>query len=269
MRLVKRLALGLAILYSAACVFLVFAQRRLMYDPDVTPAIASTQDLPGLQIHRIQTQDGESLAAWYVPPATGKRLYLYLHGNSGNLAGRTRRFNLMTADGSGLLAIDWRGYGGSTGAPTEDGLNRDADAAYADALRLVGDPQRIVIVGESLGTGLAVPLAARSKATGLILDSAFSSMADVAADRYWIFPTRWLVLDQYRSDLAIGQVHTPILALHGDADRVVPFRLGERLFLRAAQPKEFVRVPGADHLVLALPSVLPRVQAWVAKLGGS
>ena len=265
-RWLKRFFIAVATVYLTVAAVLFFAQRRLIY----LPTVAATPAPSGLfrsNVERtIRTSDGETLAAWWIPPVDGRRIFLYLHGNGGNLVTYARRFALMTGGGEGLLAIDWRGYGASTGTPTEEGLTRDAAAAYEEALKLAGDPRKIVIVGESLGTGLAVPLAARVAAAGLILDSSFSSLVDVGAARYGIFPVRWLMREQYRSDLSIGAVKMPKLILHGDADRIVPFGLGEALFGRASEPKAFVRVPGADHLVLARPEVWPQVRAWVDAL---
>lgn len=256
------------VLYLAAAAYLgvaavlYFMQRQLLYRPDVTFA-AVPASLPGAVARTITTSDNQTLNAWFIPPAAGKPILLYLHGNAGNLTGRAARFALLTAQGAGLLAIDWRGYGGSSGSPSETGLMRDAQAAYDAALAIVGTPQRIVIIGESLGSGPAVALAARLPSAGLILDAPYSSILDVAADRYWMFPASLILTDQFRSDLKIGEIKTPLLVLHGDEDRVVPIRFGEKLFAHAPQPKEFIRVPGRGHLVLAVPDVLPRVQAWI------
>ncbi|MDF2116288.1 alpha/beta hydrolase [Roseiarcaceae bacterium H3SJ34-1] len=266
MRWVRGLLYVVIAAYLGASGFLYVRQRDILYRPNVTAAAVPLATLPGVTAKQIKTADGETLAAWFVPPRNNKPILLYLHGNGGNLANRTRRFALMTAQGAGLLAIDWRGYGGSTGSPSEDGLMRDAEAAYRSALETVRTPRRIVIVGESLGSGPAVMLAAYLDCAGLILDSAYSSILDVASEQYWMFPVRLLLADQYRSDLRIAEIRAPLLAMHGDQDRIVPIKFGERLFALAPQPKEFIRVPGRDHLVLALDDVWPRVLAWIDRL---
>jgi len=249
--------------YLGASGYLYVRQRDLLYRPNVSMAAAPVAAIPGVTEKQIKTADGETLAAWFVPPRDDNPIFLYLHGNGGNLASRTRRFALMTAQGEGLLAIDWRGYGSSTGSPSEAGLMRDAQAAYRSALESVGTPKRIVIVGESLGSGPAVALAATLESAGLILDSPYSSILDVASEQYWMFPVRLLLKDQYRSDLRIGKIKAPLIVMHGDQDRIVPIKFGERLFALAPQPKEFIRVPGRGHLVLALDDVWPRVLAWI------
>src|SRR6202012_5196968 len=123
------------------------------------------------------------------------------------------------------------------------------------ALGLNIPPGRLVIMGESLGTGLAVALAARAPSAALVLDSPYSSVADVAAAQFWMFPVRLLLRDQFRSDRSIGRVRVPLLMVHGSADRIIPLRFAERLFALAPEPKQFIRVDGAGHL--AMDTVLP------------
>lgn len=267
MRWLRYLCYLAAVAYLGAAAVLYFTQRQLLYRPDVTIAEVPAA-LPRAVSQQILTADRETLNAWVVPPAEGKPVLLYLHGNAGNLTGRVARFAALTANGNGLLAIDWRGYGGSTGEPSEDGLMRDAEAAYASALALAGSPQRLIIIGESLGTGPAIMLATRQAAAGLILDAPYSSIRDVAADRYWMFPVSLLLVDPFRSDLLIGKIKVPLLVMHGDQDRVVPIRFGEKLFALAPEPKEFIRVPGRGHLVLAIPDVMARTLAWIDQVVG-
>src|ERR1700704_6625340 len=159
---------------------------------------------------------------------------------------RVDRFRALTADGTGLVALSYRGYGGSSGSPTEAGLIKDAEAAYAFTVARYA-PARIVVWGESLGTGVAVALAAEKPVGHVVLQSPFSSAADVGAERYWFVPVRLLMKDQFRSDLRIGKVAAPVLVLHGDQDQVVPFALGERLYWLINSPKRLVAFPGAGH----------------------
>jgi uncharacterized protein len=181
-----------------------------------------------------------------VAPRGDNPVILYFHGNGGSLRWRIDRFRALTADGTGLVALSYRGYGGSSGRPSEAGLMEDAQAAYAFAAARY-PPDRIVVWGESLGSGLAVPLAAQRPVGRLVLESPFTSAADVAAAMYWFVPVRWLMKDQFRSDLAIGKVTVPVLVLHGERDRVVPIGLGERLYALINAPKRLVRFPGAGH----------------------
>jgi uncharacterized protein len=266
-RLAARIATGVALaavaIYLVALGALVFEQRRLIYIPNTVETPPASVGLPQAQVLHVATEDGQTLLAWYIPPAPGKPLLLYFHGNANGLEARNVRFQNLVATGDGLLAVEYRGFAGSTGSPTEAGLLLDAEAAYAQALKLGTPPGRIVVIGESLGTGVAVALAANHPVPALVLDSPYSSVADVAAARYWMFPVRLLLLDAFRSDLRIGHVTAPVIMFHGTADTVIPIRFGETLFALANSPKDFVRVEGAGHL--AMGQRIPDMLSWVDK----
>jgi fermentation-respiration switch protein FrsA (DUF1100 family) len=243
-------------------------QRRLQYFPDrrlVDPAQAG---MNGVEDLRLTTSDGEMLVAWYVPAKDGHPLILYFHGNGGAVVDRIPRFRALTASGYGLLAISYRGYGGSTGSPSQKGLMEDGETAYLEARARGYDGDRIVLMGESLGTGVAIALAATHQAAALVLDSPYSSAVEVAAAHYPIFPVNWLMFDRFRSDLTIGDVRIPILIVHGDEDDVVPIRLARRLFELASEPKTFMQVSAGKHLVLGLAEVFPRVREWIDEKTG-
>jgi fermentation-respiration switch protein FrsA (DUF1100 family) len=255
-------------IYVLTIVGLTIFQRRLQYFPDrrlVDPALSG---MSGVEDLRLTTDDGETLVAWYVPANDGHPLILYFHGNGGALVDRIPRFRALTASGWGILAIAYRGYGGSTGSPTQKGLMEDGKTAYLEARARGYHGDRIVLMGESLGTGVAIALAATHEAAALVLDSPYSSAVEVAAVHYAIFPVNWLMFDRFRSDLAIGEVHIPILFVHGDEDDVVPISLARRLFELANEPKTFMLVSGGKHLVLGLAEVFPRVRAWIDEKTG-
>jgi uncharacterized protein len=257
-----------AAIYVLMIVGLAIFQRRLQYFPDrrlVDPAQAG---MSGVEDLRLTTDDGEVLVAWYVPAKDGHPLILYFHGNGGALVDRVLRFLALMASGYGFLAISYRGYGGSTGSPTQKGLMEDGETAYLEARARGYDGDRIVLMGESLGTGVAITLAAMHDAAALVLDSPFSSAVAVAAAHYPIFPVNWLMFDQFRSDLAISDVHIPILFLHGDEDDIIPISLARRLFELANEPKTFMHVSGGKHLVLGLAEVFPRVRDWIDEKTG-
>ena len=232
---------GLALMY-------VF-QRAMMYFPDRARTPPAQAGLPQAEEVTLTSSDGERLLVWFVPARGIKPFVLYFQGNAEGLPARVGRFSWLTADGTGLLALCYRGYGGSTGTPTEDGLIRDATAAY-DFARARYPAERIVLFGESLGTAVAVALAAGHEIGALILDAPFSSAAAVGAAAYPFAPVRWLMKDKFRSDERIGRVAAPLLALHGEADRIVPIRFGEALFALAREPKRFVRFPQGGHVDL-------------------
>ncbi len=247
MRSLPQIVLTVAVLYGALLGVVFAAQRSLQYVPSVQRVPPAEAGLPDFAELTLETADGERLVAWWKPPEPGRAVVLYLHGNGGGLLHRSDRARLLTEDGRGLLLLSYRGYSGSTGLPTEAGLRADAQAAYEWLIRSYA-PARIVLYGESLGSGVAVWLASERPIGGLILDAPFTSAADVAKLSYWFLPVDWLMHDQYRSIDLIGRVRAPVLVLHGDRDRVVPIALGERLFAVAPEPKRFVRLSGVDHV---------------------
>jgi uncharacterized protein len=167
-------------------------------------------------------------------------------GNGGALRNRVARFGALIADGNGLIALSYRGYGGSSGSPIETGLIADAEAAYAFAAAHY-PAERIVLWGESLGSGVAVELGAAHRVGRIVLEGSFTSAADVGARAYRFLPVRLLMKDQFRSDLRIAKVTAPLLFLHGGRDWVVPIELGERLYALANEPKQFLRFSDAGH----------------------
>lgn len=242
-------ALAALITFGGICAVMYFAQRKLMYFPETARTMPAAAGFPAAEEVMLDSADGESVIAWHVPPQADKPIVLYFHGNGGALRYRVERFRAIIADGTGLLALTYRGYGGSTGAPTEDGLLADADAAYAFAVARYR-PERIVLWGESLGAAVAIAVAAKRKVSRLVLESPFLSAIDIGASVYWWLPVRLLMKDQFRSDLRIGKVAVPILVLHGTNDRVVPISSGERLFALANESKQLVRFPGGGHVDL-------------------
>ena len=239
----------LALGYGALVALMFVFQRRLMYFPDPARIAPAEAGLPQAREVTLTSSDGEKLIAWFAPPREGKPVVLYFQGNAAGLSARAGRFSWMIADGLGLLALCYRGYGGSTGRPTEQGLISDAAAAYGFA-RAQLPAERIVLFGESLGTGVAVALAATHQVAGVVLDAPFTSIADVAAAAYPFVPVRWALKDTFRSDTRIAKAAAPLLVLHGEDDRVVPIRFGERLFALAREPKRFVRFPRGGHVDL-------------------
>jgi hypothetical protein len=245
-RIVTLLLLLAILLYAGVAVFLYVMQRPMMYPAFGGRTAPSKAGLSGVEEVVLPTPDGETLVAWWKPPAPGARTILFLHGNAGNLAMRADRIRLLTADGTGLLLLAYRGYSGSTGSPTEEGLATDARTAFDWLARRV-DPAGIVLLGESLGSGVAVRLAQERPVAGVILDAPYTSTADVARRLYWWLPVGLLMKDQYPSIDRIAGVRAPILVLHGDGDGVIPFALGERLYAAANEPKSFLRIAGGNH----------------------
>ena len=241
-----KLAVGVMVAYSGIVGVMYLTQRSLMYVPDLARVSPSAAGLPQAEEVTLTTADSERLVAWHVAPQPDRPVILYFQGNGGALRHRVRRFSRLVQDGFGLFAVSYRGFGGSTGSPSETGLLLDAAAGYAFCADRYG-AERIVVWGKSLGSGVAVALAGKHLVGRLILEAPFTSAADVARLSYPLIPVGLLMKDQFRSDARIGAITVPTLVLHGELDRVVPIAFGERLYAAIRAPKRFVRFAKGEH----------------------
>jgi len=249
MIVVKWLLASTALSYFGALALLFAAQRSLVFPVPATQRTAPADaGFPEAEEHVLSTADGERVIVWHVPPKPGHAVVLYFPGNGDYLAGSVSRFRRITADGTGLIALSYRGYAGSSGHPSEQGLLRDAEAAYAFAAAQY-EAERIVAWGFSLGSGVAVALAGGHPPGRLILEAPYTSIADVAASlpRFRWAPVRLLLRDSFHSDQRIAAVTVPLLIMHGGRDAVVSIGFGERLFALAHEPKQFVRFAEGGH----------------------
>lgn len=233
--------------YLGAVAALFFAQRSFIFPiPQTVRTSPEAAGFPQAEEHVLITSDGERVIVWHVPAKPGHAVVIYFPGNGDTLAGSAGRFRAITSDGTGLVALSYRGYAGSSGRPSEQGLIADAEATYVFASALY-PADRMVVWGFSLGTGVAVALAAAQPIGKLILEAPYTSMADIAASHFRFLPVRWLLKDQFRSDQRMAHVTAPLLIMHGARDVTIPLRFGERLFALAHEPKQFARFPAAGH----------------------
>jgi uncharacterized protein len=253
MRRLKRTVAGMLML--AAAVYLgmggvIYAQQRsLLFRPDPARVAPSEAGLPLAAEVSLNAPDAPLLIGWQIPPASAARpVYLYLHGNSGNLARRAGRFRTLTHDGAGLLAVSWRGYGGSAGAPSEAGFRADAASAFAFLARQGIGPERIILFGESLGSGIAVMQAAERPVRGLILDSPYESIAAIAAERYWWLPVNLLIRDPFRAIDAAPRVKAPVLAAACTEDWLTPYGGAKRLLAQLGGPQRLITFERRCHI---------------------
>jgi len=233
--------------YVCGLIGLFFAQRAVLFPAPTSARTAPpVAGFPDAEEHILTTADGEKVILWHVPAKPGRPVVLYFHGNGDYLAGFFGRFRDLIADGTGIVALSYRGYAGSSGQPSEQGLLQDAAAAYAfTAARYRAD--KIVAWGFSLGTGVAVALAAEQPVGKLILEAPYTSIVDVAASAFWFAPVRLLLQDHFRSDARIARIKVPLLVMHGALDPAIPVAFGERLFALANEPKRFVRLARGGH----------------------
>jgi fermentation-respiration switch protein FrsA (DUF1100 family) len=196
----------------------------------------------------IKTSDNVHIQAWYKEAKRGYPTIIYFHGNAGNLAHRTQYFSLLRDAGFGILGIDYRGYGASEGEPSEEGFYNDGRAAIAYAQKELALPaNKIIIYGESIGSGVAVQMASEHKLAALILQAPFLSMTSAASYHYPWLPVNLLLKDRFDSVSKIANVHSPLLLLHGENDGIVPVTDGKELFIQANQPKKSIYFPETGH----------------------
>lgn len=251
--------------YLGMVAIMYFAQRALMYFPDTLRTGPADAGFPQAEEVMLRSADGTEIIAWHVPPKDGKPVVVYFHGNGGSLRYRVPRFLPLVADGTGLVALSYRGFGGSQGSPSETGLIDDARAAV-DFARARHPDAKLVLWGESLGTGVAVAIAAERDVAAVILEAPYTSTADIAFAAYPFIPVRLLMKDQFRSDERIGKLKAPLLVLHGAQDRVIPVSFGERLFALANEPKHFIRFARGEHENLDQHGALQAARDFLAKL---
>jgi fermentation-respiration switch protein FrsA (DUF1100 family) len=229
-----------------------FIDRQMIYFPD--QELISTPADVGLEYEDVDftASDGTRLHGWYVP-GVGKITLLWFHGNAGNISHRVDNILMLNRTlGVNIMILDYRGYGRSEGSPSENGLYLDAEAAFEFLVsqRSVDPESELVLFGRSLGAAVAVELAVRHQVRGVILESGFTSVKDMAQRIYPYLPMGLLINTveaRYDTISKIGNVTAPVMVLHGDRDEIVPFELGEKLFQAASEPKRFYRIRGAGH----------------------
>lgn len=244
-------ALVVLLLLAGAAVAMLWAlQRQLIYVSDRSPVPPAGEVVTGARDVTLHTADGLELAAWFVPadgPQDTGTAVLVAPGNAGNRAGRAGFAEQLSRRGLAVLLMDYRGYGGNPGRPSERGIATDAEAAV-EALRLLGyPPSRTIYFGESLGTGVVAALQARHPPAGLVLRSPFPELADVAAHHYPWLPVRALLRDRFLALEHLATSGVPTTVIHGDRDSVIPPALSARVAEQAPSVSETVVIAGADH----------------------
>ena len=260
------------LLGGTVIVMLWALQRQLIYFPDPTPVPPAADVIDGAREVTLHTTDGLELGAWFVPatgPVDTGMAVLVAPGNGGNRAGRAGFAEELSRRGLAVLLMDYRGYGGNPGSPSQDGLAADADAAVAALEELGYPPQRTVYFGESLGSGVVAALQARQPPAGVVLRSPFTELADVGAHHYPWLPVRVVLRDRFPVVEHLATSDVPVTVIYGDRDSVVPTVLSARVADHAPSLAERVVIAGADHNDPVMFG--PRVADAVARMarGGS
>src|SRR5262245_2837121 len=241
---------SLALAYAAVVALVFLFQSSLVYFPNVGREVGVTPQAYGLPFETvtIATQDGEKLSAWWVPAPQFRGAVLIFHGNAGNISHRLDYLQMFHRLGYASLIIDYRGYGRSTGSPSEEGTYRDAEAAWRwlveDRGIKTGD---IVLMGESLGGAVAAWLAARVPPRAVVLASTFTSLPDLGAQIYPFLPVRLISRFSYDNKAALKSIKAPLLIAHSAQDDIIPYSHGRALFDAANEPKEFLEMKGGHN----------------------
>jgi fermentation-respiration switch protein FrsA (DUF1100 family) len=265
MRMIINLLLAAGFAYAAIllCVFLF--QPRLVYFPQVERELTTTPRATGLDYEDValHTADGVKLHGWWVPAGEARGTVLMMHGNAGNISHRLGYLTMFNRLGYSVLLFDYRGYGKSGGNPDEEGTYRDGEAAWqhlTEARKL--SPRDIVIVGESLGGGIATWLAAKYPPRAVVLASTFTSVPDLGAQIYPWLPVRLLARVRYDNRARVGAIDAPVMIAHSRDDDIIPFSHAEALFAAAHEPKQMLVLAGGHN-----DGFLFTRDAWVAAVG--
>ena len=269
MQLFSSIVIGAVLVYAGLAAIIWFNQNNLLFLPDVAGReITSTPADIGADFEEItiDTEDGQRLHAWFIPAPQSRVVLLFLHGNAGNISHRLASIGIFRDLGLDVLIFDYRGYGRSTGRPSEQGVKRDAEAAWAWLTEERGVPAReIVVFGRSLGGSIAAWLAARYQPCAVIIESAFTSVPDMAAQRYPWLPVRLLSTLRFDTVEAAARIQAPVLVVHSEEDDIIPFAHGQKIYAATSEPKAFLRLRGGhnDGFMLDRDNYVAGLQAFL------
>ena len=255
----------LILIYVGITVVIYFYQRKLLYHPFNTQ-VSGEGLIHNFETINFKTSDNLLLKGWFHLKSSKKKTILFLHGNAGNLDNRIDKLNSIGNMDVNFLIIAWRGYSGNTGKPSEEGLYKDAlgGIKWLNEKGITND--QIILYGESLGTAIATEVGQNKNFAGIILESPFTSMIDAGADKYPIFPIRLLLKDKYESDKKIKNIKSPILIMHGEVDKIVPFWMGKKMYELANEPKYYYFSKYDDHMMEYNAELLSELKKFINSL---
>ncbi|MCC5014336.1 MULTISPECIES: alpha/beta hydrolase [unclassified Legionella] len=260
--MLKHVIITILFVFLIALLIIYYWQRNLIYFPAREQPERHAYQAGDMQQITLHTVDALSLNAWYKPAASEQPTLLFLHGNAGHIGHRMPFVRQFLASGFGVLLLEYRGYGGNQGQPTEQGLYQDGRAAVQFLLNQGVRNSQLIFYGESLGTGVATELATEFPICALILQSPYTSMSAVARFHYpWLLISPW---DKYDSLARIQTIHAPLLILHGKQDRIIPYEQGLILFEQANQPKHLVSIADRGHNDLWSPYFTQEIKNFIS-----
>lgn len=239
---------AVAVFYILVCIVMYVAQPRMIYFPSPTLAVTPREISLPYEDVTLTCEDGIKINAWYIPADPASATLIFCHGNGGNISHRLESIQQFHRLGLSVFIFDYHGYGASEGKPGEQETYQDAEAAwnYLTETKAISSDS-IIIFGRSLGGAVAVRLASRHQPKALVVESSFTSIADVAAHYYPFLPVRLLARVEYNSQKLVGQIKVPMLFIHSPDDDIIPFKIGRKLFESANEPKQFVQIHGRHN----------------------
>lgn len=243
--MVKQILFIAVVILGCVLLFMYIFQRHLIYFPDRHTPNLKKFHAQDMTLVTLETADNLKLKSWYKPAENKQPTILYLHGNAGHIGYRMPLARQFLDSGIGLLLLEYRGYGGNIGSPTEEGFYKDGEAALNYLLQQGISPQKIILFGESLGTGVATKLAYDHQFCAIILQSPFTSLVNLSRYHYpWLFISP---RDKYDSIKRISKIKAPLLIVHGTRDQIVPYSEGLKLYNEAIEPKKIITIQGYNH----------------------
>lgn len=242
-----RVLFWVVLIYGVFCAGIFLLQDRMIYQP--WQEIAASPSRIGLSFENVdfESTDGVPLHGWFIPSEmTDARVLLFCHGNAGNISHRLESIRIFHELGLDVFIFDYRGYGKSGGKPSEEGLYRDGSAAFSYLVDRGFSPDRIVVFGRSLGGSVAARISIETLPHALIMESSFTSLAEMASRVVRLFPVGLLLRSEYPTEENLRRISCPVLVIHSPDDEIVPFSHGIRLYEAAPEPKQFLQISG-DH----------------------
>ena len=241
--------IGIIVVYVSVLILLFIFQRSLMYHPEENNYFGDQLKVKVKKV-KIKTSDNINLLGWFHKKDLKKfKTIVYFHGNAGNLENRIHKLNHFKDMDVNFLIIAWRGFSGNQGKPSEKGLYKDGNSTILWLKNLGLKDNDIVLYGESLGSGIATEIAQNNNFAGLVLETPFTSMIEAAKNFYPYIPVALLLKDKYDNQKKIKNINIPVLVMHGEADQIVPFWMGEKIFELANQPKYSYFTKFDDHMM--------------------
>ena len=244
-----KIIIGILVIYTSLLLLLFIFQRNLMYHPDENNYSGDKLEVDIKKV-KINTSDGLDLLGWFHKKDLKRfKTIIYFHGNAGKLENRIHKLNHFKDMDVNFLIIAWRGFSGNDGKPSEESLYIDGNSAIKWLKNLGLSEKDIIIYGESLGTGVATEIAKSNDFAGLVLETPFTSMIEAAKNFYPYIPVKILLRDKYENDKKIKNINIPVFVMHGEADQIVPFWMGKKIYEMANQPKYSYFTKYDDHMM--------------------